>query len=208
MDNTNKTIDRTEALGTASVKKLLWEYGGPAIIAMTATSLYNMADSIFIGHGVGPMAIAGLALTFPVMNLSAAFGAMVGVGASTLLSVKLGEGDKDTARRVLGNVVNLNVVLGFVFMVIMLYYLDPILYFFGASDNTIGYAREYLRIILAGNIITHTYLGLNATMRSAGHPRKAMILTVITVILNIILDPIFIYPMKMGIAGAAWATVI
>lgn len=203
-----KVIDRTEALGVSSIKKLLIEYGGPGVVAMTASSLYNMVDSIFIGQGVGPMAISGLALTFPVMNLSAAFGAMVGVGASTLLSVKLGEGDKDTAKRILGNVVNLNVLLGLSFMIIMLLYLDPILYFFGASENTIGYAREYLQIILYGNTITHTYLGLNATLRSAGHPRKAMIYTLITVALNTILDPIFIYPLKMGIAGAAWATVI
>ncbi|MBP5470718.1 MAG: MATE family efflux transporter, partial [Candidatus Riflebacteria bacterium] len=142
------------------------------------------------------------------MNLSAAFGAMVGVGASTLLSVKLGEGDKVTAQRVLGNVINLNVLLGLLFMAVMLYYLDPILFFFGASSQTIGYAREYLTIILYGNVITHTYLGLNATLRSAGHPHKAMVLTVVTVVLNSILDPIFIYPLKMGIAGAAWATVI
>lgn len=203
-----KLIDRTEALGHSSIKKLLIEYAGPAIVAMTASSLYNMVDSIFIGQGVGPLAISGLALTFPVMNLSAAFGAMVGVGASTLLSVKLGEGDKVTAKRVLGNVINLNVLLGLVFMAIMLYYLDPILYFFGASDKTIFYAKEYLQIILFGNVITHTYLGLNATLRSAGHPHKAMILTIVTVVLNSILDPIFIYPLKMGIAGAAWATVI
>ncbi len=204
----NKVIDRTEALGHTSIKKLLVEYAGPAIIAMTASSLYNMVDSIFIGQGVGPLAISGLALTFPVMNLSAAFGAMVGVGASTLLSVKLGEGDKVTAQRILGNVLNLNIALGLAFMAIMLYYLDPILYFFGASDNTISYAKDYLQIILYGNVITHTYLGLNATLRSAGHPKKAMILTIVTVLLNTILDPIFIYPLKMGIAGAAWATVI
>ncbi len=204
----NSIIDRTEALGHSSIKKLLIEYSGPAIIAMTASSLYNMVDSIFIGQGVGSLAISGLALTFPVMNLSAAFGAMVGVGASTLLSVKLGEGDKITAKRVLGNVINLNILLGLVFMAIMLLYLDKILYFFGASDQTLGYAKEYLTIILYGNVITHTYLGLNATLRSAGHPHKAMILTVVTVVLNSILDPIFIYNLKMGIAGAAWATVI
>ena len=207
--NSNSTvIDRTEALGHSSIKKLLVEYAGPAIVAMTASSLYNMVDSIFIGQGVGPLAISGLALTFPVMNLSAAFGAMIGVGASTLLSVKLGEGDKVTAKRVLGNVINLNVLLGLVFMAVMLYFLDPILYFFGASKDTIVYAKEYLTIILYGNVITHTYLGLNATLRSAGHPHKAMILTIVTVVLNTILDPIFIYPLKMGIAGAAWATVI
>ncbi len=207
-NNDSTVIDRTEALGHSSIKKLLVEYGGPAIVAMTASSLYNMVDSIFIGQGVGPLAISGLALTFPVMNLSAAFGAMIGVGASTLLSVKLGEGDKVTAKRVLGNVINLNVLLGLVFMAVMLYFLDPILYFFGASKDTIVYAKEYLTIILYGNVITHTYLGLNATLRSAGHPHKAMVLTIVTVVLNTILDPIFIYPLNMGIAGAAWATVI
>ena len=196
------------SLGTESIRKLLIQYAGPAIIAMTASSLYNMVDSIFIGQGVGALAISGLALTFPVMNLSAAFGAMVGVGASTLLSVKLGQKDYSTAQNILGNVITLNTIIGVIFGALMLAFIDPILYFFGASDATIGYARDYMVIILLGNVITHMYLGLNAMLRSAGHPQKAMYATIGTVIINTILDPLFIYTFDMGIQGAAVATVL
>ena len=195
-------------LGTESIRKLLTQYAVPAIIAMTASSLYNMVDSIFIGQGVGALAISGLAITFPVMNLSAAFGAMVGVGASTLLSVKLGQKDYATAQQILGNVVTLNTVIGVIFGILMLVFIDPILYFFGASDATIGYARDYMVIILLGNVITHMYLGLNAMLRSSGHPQKAMYATIGTVIINTILDPLFIYTFDMGIQGAAVATVL
>ena len=196
------------ALGTQKVGKLLVEYAVPAIIAMTAASLYNMVDSIFIGKGVGPLAISGLTITFPLINLAAAFGSLVGVGASTLLSVKLGQKDYDTAQRILGNVLVLNFIMGGVFMILSLLFLDPILYFFGASENTIGYARDYMEIILYGNIITHVYLGLNAILRSSGHPQKAMYATIATVILNSILDPIFIFVLDWGIRGAAIATII
>lgn len=196
------------SLGTESIRKLLMQYAGPAIIAMTASSLYNMVDSIFIGQGVGPLAISGLAITFPVMNLSAAFGAMVGVGASTLLSVKLGQKDYATAQNILGNVITLNTVIGVIFGALMLAFINPILYFFGASEATINYARDYMVIILLGNVITHMYLGLNAMLRSAGHPQKAMYATIGTVILNTILDPLFIYTFDMGIQGAAVATVL
>ncbi|MBE6287711.1 MAG: MATE family efflux transporter [Mediterranea massiliensis] len=196
------------ALGTENIGKLLMQYAIPAIIAMTASSLYNMVDSIFIGHGVGPMAISGLALTFPLMNLSAAFGAMVGVGASTLISVKLGQKDYDTAQRVLGNVFVLNVILGLIFTIVVLAFLEPILYFFGGSAETVAYASDYMEIILLGNIVTHMYLGLNAVLRSAGHPQKAMYATIATVIINTILDPLFIYGFDWGIRGAAIATVI
>lgn len=198
----------TTALGTESIGRLLMQYAVPAIIAMTASSLYNMVDSIFIGQGVGTMAISGLALTFPLMNLSAAFGSLVGVGASTLISVRLGQKDYDTAQRVLGNVFVLNILLGMVFMIVMLAFLEPILYFFGGSDQTVGYAREYMQIILLGNIITHLYLGLNAVLRSSGHPQKVMYATVGTVIINTILDPLFIYGFGWGIRGAAIATVL
>lgn len=196
------------ALGTESIGKLLMQYAVPAIIAMTASSLYNMVDSIFIGHGVGTMAISGLALTFPLMNLAAAFGSLVGVGAATLISVRLGQRDYDTAQRVLGNVVVLNVLLGVAFTVVVLAFLDPILYFFGGSDQTIGYARDYMQIILLGNAVTHLYLGLNAVLRSSGHPQKAMYATIATVVINTILDPIFIYGFGWGIRGAAIATIV
>lgn len=195
-------------LGTEKVSVLLRKYAVPAIIAMTASSLYNIVDSIFIGQGVGPYAISGFAITFPFMNLAAAFGSLIGVGASTLSSVLLGQRDYDNARKVLGNVVVLNFIIGGLFTILSLAFLDPILYFFGASDNTITYAKEYMVIILAGNIVTHMYLGLNALLRSSGHPKQAMAATMLTVVLNCILDPIFIFVFDMGIAGAAWATVL
>ena len=196
------------ALGTEKIGKLLMQYAVPAIIAMTASSLYNMVDSIFIGHGVGTMAISGLALTFPLMNLAAAFGSLVGVGASTLVSVKLGQKDYDTAQRILGNVLVLNIVLGLAFTVVTMIFLDPILYFLGGSDETVKYAREYMQIILLGNVVTHLYLGLNAVLRSSGHPQKAMYATIATVVINTILDPLFIYGFGWGIRGAAIATII
>lgn len=195
-------------LGTEKISKLLRQYAVPAIIAMTASSLYNMVDSIFIGHGVGKFAIAGLALTFPMMNLGAAFGALVGVGASATISMLLGQKNYEMAQKVLGNVVTLNLIIGLIYTIVFLIFLDPILYFFGASENTIGYARDYMKVILYGNIITHMYLGLNAVMRSAGLPRKAMMATIYTVIINTVLDPLFIYVFDWGIKGAAWATII
>ncbi|MBQ5931317.1 MAG: MATE family efflux transporter [Tidjanibacter sp.] len=202
-----KQIVPTE-LGEESIGKLLRKYAVPAIIAMTASSLYNMVDSIFIGQGVGSMAISGLAVTFPLMNISAAFGSLVGVGASALTSMLLGQKNYKVAKRVLSNVVSMNLVLGIVLMVFGLLFLNPILYFFGASDNTIMYAREYMTVILLGNVITHLYLGLNAVLRAAGRPKVAMWATILTVALNAILDPIFIFVFDMGIKGAAIATVL
>ena len=195
-------------LGTEKIGKLLKQYALPAIIAQTAASLYNMVDSIFIGQGVGPLAISGLAVTFPLMNLSTAFGTLVGVGACTMLSVLLGQKNYKAANKVLGNVVTLNTIIGLVFMAIALIFIDPILYFFGASENTLPYAKEYISIILIGNVVTHLYFGLNSAMRSSGNPKKAMGLTIFTVVFNTILDPIFIFVLDLGIAGAAWATVI
>ena len=195
-------------LGTEKISKLLGQYAIPAIIAMTAVSLYNMVDSIFIGHGVGALAISGLAVTFPFMNISAAFGTLVGIGASTLVSVKLGQKDYDAAQKVFGNLIVLNIIIGILIMVVSLLFLDPILYFFGAGDQIIVYAREYMLIILLGNTITHLYFGLNNVLRSSGHPRKAMMLTISTVIINTILDPLFIFVFKWGIQGAALATVL
>jgi putative MATE family efflux protein len=206
MDKDNKQA--TLELGTKPVGKLLLQYALPAIIAMTASSLYNIIDRIFIGHVVGPMAISGLAITFPFMNLSAAFGAAVGVGASTAISVKLGQRDYQTAIKLLGNTVTLNLLVGFVFAVVCLTFLDPILLFFGASLQTISYARDFMQVILAGNMITHMYFGMNAVLRSAGKPRQAMYSTVFTVVMNILLDVVFIFWWEWGIRGAALATII
>lgn len=204
MDNQKATLE----LGTKPVGQLLMRYAVPAIIAMTASSLYNMVDSIFIGQGVGAMAISGLAITFPLMNLSTAFGAGVGVGASSLLSVKLGQKDYGAAQNILGNTVMLNIITGISFSIISLLFLDPILIFFGASAQTLPYAKDYMEIILCGNVITHLYFGLNALQRAAGKPQLSMYMTIFTVVLNAILDPIFIWPLGLGIRGAAYATVL
>ncbi len=195
-------------LGTKPIGTLLAQYALPAIVAMVASSLYNMIDSIFIGQGVGALAISGLAITFPFMNLSAAFGAAIGVGSSTFLSVKLGQRDYGIANSILGNCVMLNILVGIVFGGVCLLFLEPILRFFGASAYTMPYAKDYMEIILLGNAVTHLYLGLNAVLRAAGKPKMAMYLTIFTVILNAVLDPLFIYTFRLGIRGAAYATVL
>ena len=204
MDNKSATLE----LGTKPVGSLLMQYAIPAIVAMVASSLYNMVDSIFIGQGVGPMAISGLAITFPFMNLSGAIGACIGVGASTYLSVKLGQKDYSMAQRILGNSVVLKIITGIIFGAICLLFLDPILRFFGASDNTLPYAHEYMIVILLGNVFTHLYFGMNALLRAASKPKQAMYATIFTVVLNTALDPIFIYTLDMGIRGAALATIL
>ncbi len=197
-------------LGTESVGKLLKKYAVPGIIAMTASSLYNMVDSIFIGHipEYGSLALSGLAVSFPLMNLSSALGTLVGVGAATLVSVLLGQRNYETANKVLANDISLNCITGVLFAAICLIFLDPILTFFGASPNTLPFARDYMQIILLGNVFTHLYFGLNALLRSSGNPKLAMGLTLFTVISNTILDPIFIFVLGMGIRGAAVATVL
>ncbi len=197
-------------LGTESIGKLLKKYAVPGIIAMTASSLYNMVDSIFIGHipGVGSLALSGLAVTFPLMNLSTALGTLVGVGASTMISILLGQKNYRTANKVLANDVSLNCITGVIFAVVCLAFLDPILCFFGASQNTLPHAREYIQVILLGNVITHLYFGLNNLIRASGRPRLAMGLTLFTVISNTILDPVFIFVLGLGIRGAALATIL
>ena len=197
-------------LGTRKIGSLLRMYAVPGIIAQTAASLYNMVDSIYIGHikDVGSYAISGLAVTFPLMNLSAALGTLVGVGGMTLMSVLLGQKNYDNANKVLGNVLTLNVAIGLLFTTFTLTFLEPILRFFGASDVTLPFSREYMIIILLGNVITHLYFGLNGAIRASGKPKIAMGLTLFTVTSNAILDPIFIFVLGMGIKGAALATVL
>ena len=172
-----------------------------------ASSLYNIIDRAFIGQLVGPEAIAGLGITFPFMNLSAAFGAAVGVGASTCISVKLGQRDYKTAQYLLGNTVTLNLIVGVLFMIVCLLFLDPILRFFGASDVTLPYAREFMVVILLGNVVTHMYFGMNAVLRAAGKPRHAMYATLFTVGMNILLVIAFVWWFRWGIRGAALATI-
>lgn len=196
------------SLGTERVWKLLMQYAVPSVIAMTASSLYNITDSIFIGQGVGALAISGLAISFPLMNLSAAIGTLVGAGAANLISLRLGQKDYKSANKILGNVVTLTTILGLAYTVVVLSFLKPVLSFFGASNETLPYALEYMTIITIGNVVTHMYFGLNALVRSSGHPAKSMYATIFTVIINVILTPLFIYGLGMGIRGAAIATVL
>ena len=203
MDNRQAALE----LGQKPVGKLLWQYALPAIVAMTASSLYNIIDRAMIGQIVGPEAIAGLGITFPFMNLSAAFGAAVGVGSSACISVKLGQQDYKTAENLLGNTVTLNLIVGFLFMAVSLLFLDPILRFFGASDATLPYAREFMIVILLGNMVTHMYFGMNAVLRAAGKPRHAMYATLFTVACNIVLVVAFVWWFRWGIRGAALATI-
>lgn len=202
-----KTKAPTE-LGTESIGLLLAKYALPAIIAMTASSLLNNVDRFFISRCVGPDAISGLGATMPFMNLGAAFGAMVGVGAGAVMSIRLGQKDYRTAQRVLGNTITLNIFISLLVTAFCLGYLDPLLYLFGASENTIPYARPYMYIILGGGIITHSYLGLNSVIRSAGHPLYSMSCTITTVLSNALLDWLFVWQWNWGIEGAAWATIL
>ncbi len=207
MKQDNKT-NQFNVLAEKPIGSLLMQYAIPAIVAMAASSVYNIIDGIFIGQGVGPEAIMGLALTGPLMSLTAAFGAMVGVGAATLMSVKLGQKDYTTAQKILGNVVIMNLTLGIVLGLALLCFINPILRFFGASDVTLPYARSFMSIILVGNVVTHMYLGLNAMLRSTNRPQKAMFATFGTVILNCVFAPIFIFVLGWGIKGAATATIM
>ena len=190
------------------IRKLLLRYSLPGIIAMTVSSLYNLVDSIFIGQGCGSLALAGLTVAKPFMDICAAFGSLVGVGASTIVAIKLGEKKYKDANLVLGNIILLNIILSSFVSCIGLIWLEPILYAFGASKDTITHAYEYMQIILIGNVLTHIYFGLNNMLRSIGHPKISMIATIVSVAINTILDPIFIFTFEMGVKGAAIATIV
>lgn len=195
-------------LGTNPIGRLLLQYSVPAIIAAVATSLYNIIDSIFIGRGVGPMAISGLAITFPLMNLVIGFCTLVAAGGATVSSIFLGQKNLDRATDTINNVLVLCLIHSVVFGGLSLLFLDNILYFFGATAETIPYAREFMKIILYGTPVSYVFIGLNNLMRATGYPRKAMISALLSVLVNVILAPIFIFSFEWGIRGAALATII
>lgn len=203
----NNTSASPASLGSASISRLLLKYSLPAIVASLATSLYNIVDSIFIGRGVGPMAISGLAITFPLMNLVIGFCTLIAVGGATISSIFLGQKNINRAADVLNNVMILCVIHAVVFGGLTLLFLDPILYFFGATEETIPYAREFMRVILYGTPISYIFIGLNNLMRATGYPTKAMVSALLSVGVNVILAPIFIFVLDWGIAGAAFATI-
>ncbi|MDR1523124.1 MAG: MATE family efflux transporter [Endomicrobium sp.] len=196
------------SLGNANITKLLIKYSLPAITAMTAMSLYNITDSIFIGRGVGAMALSGLSISFPLINLQTALGTLIGVGASAISSIRLGQKDYTAANHILCNVVIINILISIFVTVGLMFFLKPIIIFFGASSQSLPYAYEFIRVILIGTIVTNTYMGLNGLLRTIGHPRKVMYSTIATIFINLVLNYVFIFQFKWGIQGSAWATVI
>jgi putative MATE family efflux protein len=202
------TDERSRTLATKPVGHLLFQFATPSIIAMAASSIYNLCDSIFIGQGVNSMAIAGLAITFPVMNISHAFGAMIGVGSGAQTAVAMGEANRRRALMIFGNMIRLDITIGLLLCGFGLLFLEQILRLFGASDATLPYAYDYMQIILIGCIISHAMLGMNDQMRSSGHPKSAMLCQLIAVVANIVLDALFIFGFGWGMRGAALATVL
>lgn len=195
-------------LGSQSIGKLLMKYSVPAIIASVATSLYNIIDSIFIGQGVGPMAIAGLAITFPLMNLVIGFCTLIAVGGAAITSIFLGQKNLMRTTEVLNTVTGLCIVHALVFGSLTYIFLDEILFVFGATPETIPYAREFMTVILWGTPISYLFIGLNNIMRASGYPKKAMYSALFSVATNVVLAPIFIFKFDWGIGGAALATII
>ncbi|MBQ7490063.1 MAG: MATE family efflux transporter [Bacteroidales bacterium] len=201
-------IDKTKDLETKDIKTLLWIYAFPAVVSQVIASIYNIADRIFIGQGVGALAIAGLAITMPVMNIIHAFGSLIGVGSASRLSIVLGKKDVRWAEKILGNSTVFTLVLGTAVMAFNYIFLDDILLKFGATAETVAYAREYMLIVLPGMFLTTVTFNLTGLIRASGYPAKSMYILAGGAVLNIILDPIFIFGFDWGIAGAAWATTI
>ena len=196
-------MDRLEELANKPVGRLLWQYSVPAVVGMLVMALYNVVDRIFIGQWVGPEAIAGLAVTFPIMNLATAIGVLVGVGASSRVSIVLGGGDKRQAELLLGNAMTLTLVNAGIYILVFSVFIDEMLRAFGASDATLPYGREYMLTLMPGLLLTNIAFGFNNIMRASGYPKRAMATMLLGAVVNVVLDPIFIRVLDMGIVGAA-----
>jgi len=201
-------VDRSQELGQTPVGRLLWRYFVPAITGVLTNALYNVVNRIYIGRGVGSLALAGLSVTFPIMIIAMAFGMLVGMGAAALVSIRLGQRNKPEAEKILGNAFMLSLLISLGVTVLGLLARDPILALFGASPETLVYARQYITIVLWGNIFQGTGFGLNNLIRAEGNARTAMYTMLVGAVCNALLDPLFIFVFKMGVAGAAVATVI
>ncbi len=205
----NNNIKKTaNGLGTEPIGKLLWRYSVPAITGTVVMALYNIVDRMFIGLGVGAMAISGLALTFPFISIMTAFSMLVGIGASARLSIRLGENDIEKAEKILGNAFTLTFIVSAIFTIFSMLFLKDILILLGGSENTLEYAVEYMKIVIPATIISALMYNFNNIMRSSGYPMKAMYTMIISALVNVILDALFIFVFDMGIQGAAYATVI
>lgn len=199
----NNNIQR---LATAPVGRLLWEYSLPAVTGMVVVSLYNVIDRVFIGHQVGADAIAGLAITFPVMNLATAFGVLIGGGSAARVSILLGAGDREGANRVLGNALVLTLLIGTLYVALFGYFLDDILIAFGATQRTLPPAHDFMSVLLPGLLLTNLTYSFNNIQRASGYPRRAMTAMILSAAINFVLAYIFIFVLKLGIRGAALAT--
>ena len=189
----SNTLSKSNNLATDNIAKLLWMYTLPAMVGTVVMSVYNIVDRIFIGQGVGPLAISGLALTFPFMIVLMAFGMLIGAGSASRISITLGENNKEKAEKILGNAVTLTFIISGTVVLFAMLFMDNLLYLFGGTTNTIQYAHDYMKIIIPGGVLTALYFGLNNIMRASGHPRKAMFNILLGAVCNIILDPIFIF---------------
>ena len=201
-------MDASMALGEEPVGKLLWKFSVPAIIGMLVNALYNVVDSIFVGNGVGAIGLTAVTIAFPIMLVMMAFGMLIGVGASTLVSIRLGENNKTEAEHILGNALSLIIVVALLMSAFGLLFLDPILAALGAEPAVLPHARVFTRIIFAGSVFMYIGFGLNNVIRAEGSPRLAMVTMLISAILNTVLNPLFIFGLQMGIGGSALATVI
>lgn len=201
-------LEKSQEMGNQPIAKLLWKYFVPSFVGVFVNSLYNIVDRIYIGQGVGSLALAGLSVVFPIMIIGAAFGMMVGIGSGVRVSINMGRNDFARAEKVLGNGFSLMIIVS-VFYTIMGYLLkDDMLRWFGVTGATYDYAQEYLNIVIAGGIFQTIGFGLNNIIRSEGNARIAMYSMLISAGINIVLDPIFIFGFNMGVKGAAWATLI
>jgi putative MATE family efflux protein len=201
-------MDRSRVMGEGSIPRLLLKFSVPAIVGMLVNALYNVVDRIFIGLGVGPLGIAGITVGFPIMIVQMAFGMLIGMGATALISIRLGEKKKEQAERILGNAFSLLVLVSLGLMACGLLWLRPLLALFGASPAILGQGEEYLRVILAGSVFMGVGFGMNGFIRAEGNPRTAMLTMLIGAVLNTLLDPLFIFVFRLGVRGAATATVI
>lgn len=202
-----KNVDRSKQLGEEKVGILLFKFSLPAIVGMLVNALYNMVDRIFIGRGVGALAISGLAVGFPLSIINMAFGMLIGIGSSTMISIKLGEKKKEEAERILGNALVLIIIISIFISIVGIVFLDDILKIFGASAETLPYARDYMKYIMAGALLQNVGFSINNIIRAEGNPKIAMSTMLIGAVINTVLDPIFIFVFKMGIKGAAIATI-
>ena len=203
-----QVVDREKSLGESEITSLLFKFSLPAIVGMLVNALYNVVDMIFIGQGVGPLGIAGVRIGFPIMVVNMAFSMLFGIGANSLISIRLGQKRKDEAELIMANAMTIMIITALLLSVLGFIFLDPLLRLFGASETVLPYAKDYLSIILYGAVFQVIGMGMNTFIRGEGNPKMAMITMLIGAILNTILDPIFIFVFNWGIKGAAFATIL